>query len=76
MPWSDTAGVQTDGPLINAQIDALYAKYPQIVKGPDLWQLFMNRTDLIPSGDVHPNQQGQEVLRQAWAQVMAGVTFR
>jgi lysophospholipase L1-like esterase len=75
MPWSDTMGVQTDGPLINAAIDALYVKYPQILKGPDLWQLFMNRTDLIPSGDVHPNQQGQEVLRQAWAQVIAGVTF-
>jgi hypothetical protein len=75
MPWSDTAQVQSDGPLINAAIDALYTKYPQIVKGPDLWQVFLNRTDLIPSGDVHPNQQGQEVLRQAWATAMAGVRF-
>jgi hypothetical protein len=73
MPWSDTAGVQANGPIINQAIDALYAKYPQILHGPDLWTAFMNRTDLIPSGDVHPNSMGQEFLRQQWATVMAGV---
>jgi hypothetical protein len=70
MPWSDSAGIQTEGPMINATIDALYEKYPEILHGPDLWALFMTRTDLIPSGDVHPNSAGQEVLRQAWAEAM------
>jgi len=69
MPWSDSAG--TLGPAINAQIDALYTKYPEILRGPDLWMIFLNRTDLIPPGDIHPNAQGQEVLRAAWADVMA-----
>jgi hypothetical protein len=73
MPWSDTASVQANGPLINQAIDALYVKYPQILRGPDLWAAFMNRSDLIPSGDVHPNSMGQEFLRQQWATVMAGV---
>jgi hypothetical protein len=73
MPWSDTAAVQANGPIINHAIDALYAKYPQILRGPDLWTAFMGRTDLIPSGDVHPNSQGQEFLRQQWADVMAAV---
>ena len=73
MPWSDTTGVQANGPIINQAIDALYAKYPQILRGPDLWTAFMNRTDLIPSGDMHPNSQGQEFLRQQWASVMAAV---
>jgi hypothetical protein len=73
MPWSNTSTIQTNGPMINKMIDALYAKYPQILRGPDLWAAFMNRTDLIPSGDVHPNQQGQEFLRAQWAAVMAGV---
>jgi len=73
MPWSDTASVQANGPIINSAIDALYVKYPQILRGPDLWAAFMNRTDLIPSGDVHPNSAGQEFLRQQWASVMAGV---
>jgi hypothetical protein len=73
MPWSDTASAQANGPIINAAIDALYVKYPQILRGPDLWTAFMNRTDLIPSGDVHPNSMGQEFLRQQWANVMAAV---
>jgi len=73
MPWSDSSSVQANGPIINAAIDALYAKYPAILRGPDLWTAFMNRTDLIPSGDVHPNGVGQEFLRQQWAAVMAAV---
>lgn len=70
MPWSDTSGVQAKAPTFNASIDALYLKYPQIVKGPDLWAFFTNRTDLIPSGDVHPNSAGQEQLRMQWANVL------
>jgi hypothetical protein len=73
MPWSDTANVQTNGPIINQAIDALYAKYPEIVHGPDLWAAFTNRTDLIPSGDVHPNDAGREFLRKQWAAVMAAI---
>jgi hypothetical protein len=71
MPWSSTR--LTEGPAINAQIDALYVKYPQILKGPDLWTAFLNRTDYIATGDVHPNSAGQEFLRQQWATVMAAV---
>lgn len=67
MPWSDHA---TDGPAINQAIDALYAKYPAIVRGPDLWAFFNGRNDLIPPGDVHPNQAGQEELRKQWAATM------
>jgi hypothetical protein len=73
MPWSDTPTIQTNGPMINKMIDDLYAKYPQILRGPDLWAAFMNRTDLIASGDIHPNQMGQEFLRAQWAAVMAKV---
>jgi GDSL-like Lipase/Acylhydrolase family len=70
MPWSASA---SEGPAINAQIDALYMKYPTLVKGPDLWAVFLNRTDLIPATDIHPNAAGQEVLRKAWADTMAGL---
>jgi hypothetical protein len=71
IPWSDEK--VTEGPMINQAIDALYAKYPEIMKGPDLWAAFENRTDLIPSGDVHPNDAGQEVLRKQWADMLAAV---
>ncbi len=67
MPWSNTK----TGSTINQQIDNLYAQYPQILHGPDFWTIFLNRTDLIPSGDVHPTAAGNEVWRQSWANIMA-----
>jgi hypothetical protein len=70
MPW---ASGSTEGAMINQQIDALYAKYSDVVKGPDLWAFFDGRTDLIPMGDVHPNSQGQEELRKQWALSMEGL---
>jgi hypothetical protein len=73
MPWSAMANIQTNGPLINAQIDALYAKYPQIIRGPDLWAFFNGRTDLIPATDIHPNTEGQKALRQQWANLMVSL---
>ena len=71
VPWSDQK--LEEGPLLNQNIDALYLKYPQILKGPDLWGAFENRLDLIPHGDVHPNAAGQEFLREQWAKILDGV---
>jgi hypothetical protein len=71
MPWSSTATTQDVGPKINKIIDDLYAKYPEILPGPDLWKVFTDHTDWIPEGDVHPNGDGQLQLRKAWAAVMA-----
>lgn len=69
VPWSDQK--LEEGPQLNQSIDALYAKYPDLVPGPDLWKAFENRTDLIPAGDVHPNADGQEFLRGEWAKLIA-----
>jgi lysophospholipase L1-like esterase len=71
VPWSDQK--LEEGPLLNDAIDALYVEYPQILRGPDLWQAFEDHLEWIPSGDVHPNAEGQEVLRSAWAAVMSSV---
>lgn len=71
IPWSDSAGVQAEGPPINAAIDALYLAYPEILPGPDLWAAFEGRTDLIPHDDVHPNGAGIEELRRQWALAIA-----
>jgi hypothetical protein len=70
MPWSSGSA---DGEAINAQIETLYQQYPEVLRGPDLWATFEGRTDLIPEGDVHPNGEGMAVLRQAWAETIAGV---
>ena len=34
MPWAPDAA-RRRGPVMNAMIDALYAKYPEVVRGPD-----------------------------------------
>ncbi len=73
MPWSDRADIQAKGPTINAAIDALYLKYPQILPGPDLWAFFKANPSYLPPGDVHPNDQGREALRHQWAALMASV---
>jgi hypothetical protein len=70
MPWAPDANRQKEAKEINAMIDGLYEKYPEIYRGPDLYTLFEGRTDLIPNGDIHPNDDGQAELRKAWAQAM------
>ena len=68
VPWSNTKAA--DLALMNTAIDGLYAKYPQILRGPDLWALTLNRTDYIPSGDVHPTESGKSAFRAAYAAIM------
>ena len=70
MPWSNIPDQLAKAPLINAQIDALYLKYPTILRGPDLYAAFLNRLDWIPSGDVHPSDSGNQELRRQWALAM------
>jgi hypothetical protein len=69
-PWTAETAVQAEAILNNMTIDTLYAKYPEILHGPDLYGTFKGRTDLIPANDIHPNAMGQEVLRQAWADAL------
>jgi len=73
MPWSNRADIQAKGSTINAAIDGLYTKYPQILRGPDLWAFFQANPSYIPPGDIHPNDQGKEALRHQWAALMASV---
>ncbi len=70
MPWAVDARIQQEGPEINAIIDGLYDKYPEILRGPDFWGVLKDRTDLIPSNDIHPNDAGQKEFRNQWARAM------
>ena len=74
IPWQDDPTVDANIVQMNMAIDALYAKYPQILPGPDLYATFLNRPDLYPdAGGPHPNSDGEEVQRAAWAKTMAAV---
>lgn len=73
MPWSSTDPLL--GVSINAIIDQLLVEYPSVVHGPDLYAAFYGRTDLIPQGDVHPNDAGNVVLRKQWARAMTSLNL-
>jgi hypothetical protein len=70
LPWPHTAD-SVDALVKLNQIHQIYAKYPTlVVQGPDLWAFFKNNPDLIAPGDVHPNSEGMEDIRQMWVAKM------
>jgi lysophospholipase L1-like esterase len=50
-----------------AEIDRLYADFPEILRGPDLYNRFLGHDEWIAPGDIHPTGEGMEELRRAWA---------
>ena len=75
MPWAPEAGVQANAPALNARIDELYTEFPEIIHGPDLYTLFEGRNDLFADG-LHPNGEGNRLLRETWAQTMLDAVYR
>lgn len=67
--WGPADGIQSAGPYLNEKIDALYVKYPQVIKGPDLWNIFKDKKELFTDG-LHPNAEGIRTYREAWAEEM------
>jgi len=67
--YSTNASYTNYLPSYNAQIDALYAAYPQIIKGPDFWTFFKNNPSLLGSDGIHPSDAGYVAMRQEWANV-------
>ena len=73
IPWTN-GSPSGHAERINPQIDAILARYPQAIAGADLTSVTANRPDLFRgAGDVHPNTAGQQVIRQAWADMIARV---
>ena len=70
IPWGCTGALQANASGLNARIDALYAAYPSVVRGPDLWTYFANNTGLISGDCLHPTNQGYAGMRQQWANAM------
>ena len=70
IPWARTGNVQTCGPGLNAKIQQLYAAFPQVVRGPDLWGYFITHQNLISGDNLHPSPAGYTAYRQQWANAM------
>jgi len=73
IPWSTCADVANNVPGYNAKIDALYTAYPQIIKGPDFWAAFKNKSEYLGPDGVHPSSKGYALMRQQWADVLLGI---
>jgi len=85
--WSLEPTIQANGPLLNAAIDALYVAHPEIIHGPDLWTAFVGHTEYFRytydntaqqkiQDTLHPNQDGERVMREEWAKAMLATIYR
>ena len=62
-------------PAYNAKIAQLYAAFPQIVHGPDLWSFYRAHPDLVGAGDIHPTATGYGALRQQWTSSLLSTIY-
>ena len=74
--WSCNSGVQANVPALNAEIDRLYAEYPFVVRGPDLWTYFQSHPGLLSSDCLHPTDAGYVAYRQQWVSAMASRVYK
>lgn len=71
--WGSNGGIPTNGPLINADLQTLFANFPEIIQGPDLWAFFSANQNLIAADGIHPTDpaasqgNGYIYYRQLWA---------
>ncbi|MEP6775979.1 MAG: SGNH/GDSL hydrolase family protein, partial [Chloroflexota bacterium] len=71
IPYGRTEKVLANGPALNAQIDKLYAAYPQIIPGPDFWGFYGAHQDLISADNLNLTSAGITEYRRLWATDMS-----
>ena len=77
IPWGCTASLAANVPAFNHQIQKLYAAFPQIVKGPDLYSYFKAHQTYVSSNDcIHPNATGMGLYRKQWANAMLNAVYK
>jgi lysophospholipase L1-like esterase len=69
IPWSSKIDkIQDNGVELNKQIERIYKEYPKVIKGPDFWNLYKKKPELLSPDGVHPSwPEGLFVYRKAWA---------
>jgi hypothetical protein len=76
IPWGCSQKILANGPALNAEIDTLYANFPQVIRGPDFWTFFNNNPSLISSDCVHPTRPtGMQAYRQQYGQLMINTVY-
>ena len=69
IPWPNGGYSNSTAQAYNAEINQLYQNYPAIIKGPDLYNLLLNKPSswFDAAGNVHPTGAGLTAVRCAWA---------
>jgi len=77
IPWSSSQeNIQDYAPILNGKIAELMKKYPQIIKGPDFFNIFKNNPELLSADGVHPSRpEGLFVYRNAWARAAYNAVY-
>ncbi len=70
IPYATEKGINTYLADYNAMIDKIYENYPQVIKGPDFYEMFYNNPEYLSADGVHPNDQGYAAMRELWAETM------
>jgi hypothetical protein len=76
IPWARTNNAQENITNLNRKIYELYAAYPQIVRGPDLYTFFATNQRYISADDLTPTGEGFTALRYQWVATMLGAIYR
>jgi len=74
IPWASRPDLVKSIPILNAEIRRLLARQRCAIAGPDLYDFFKNRPQLISNDGVHPNDAGYAELRKSWSQFAAHVS--
>ena len=81
IPWGSAAGIASNGPTINSSLASLFASYPSIIQGPDLWAYFSANQSLISNDGIHPTDpalsqgNGYIAYRQQWANALISSVY-
>jgi len=73
--WGAYPMIQRCGPAVNAAIDQIYAEYPQVLRGPDFWEIFQNHPEWLHDR-IHPNAIGIGVYRQHYATLLCAEVYQ
>lgn len=76
IPFSLEPGVSAYIEDYNAQIDKIYAEYPDVIPGPDFYAYFAENPDGLSADGVHPNDAGYQEMRHLWAETLYEAVYR
>lgn len=75
IPYATEATHKANIPALNSRIRDLYAAYPALVPGPDLYAYFQAHPNLIANDGVHLSDAGCVAYRQQWANTARGRVY-